>query len=165
MAQRICWPTLTRSAGEEMRLTDMQSMGSRALMPHPTSQKAPKDSMWVTAQGRMSPGSRVSRYSSRHICWALARDRRQKGRPSASSSRLSITKQVARPTLVSTAMSRTAPVSAPSAQAAKGITPRTPPRSNRSWRWVSKARAVACRISPLAMAARSSAMLRREASR
>ena len=75
-AQRICWPTLTLSAGEEMRLTDMQSMGSRALMPQPTSQKAPKDSMWVTAQGRMSPGERASRYSALHSCWALARDSR-----------------------------------------------------------------------------------------
>ena len=42
--------------GEEMRLTDRQSMGSRALMPQPTSQKAPKDSIWVTVQGRISPG-------------------------------------------------------------------------------------------------------------
>ena len=44
-AHKICCPTLTRSAGEEMRLTDMQSMGSRALMPHPTSQNAPNGSM------------------------------------------------------------------------------------------------------------------------
>ena len=76
-----------------------------------------------------------------------------------------MTKQVGRPTRVSTAMSRTVPVPAPSAHWAKGMTPRTPPSSNRSWRWVSKARAVLWRISPLAMAARSSALPRRAASR
>ena len=76
MAHKICCPTLTRSAGEEMRLTDIQSMGSRALMPQPTSQNAPNGSMWVTVQGRMSPGERVSRYSALHSCCALARDSR-----------------------------------------------------------------------------------------
>ena len=77
----------------------------------------------------------------------------------------SITKQVGRPTRVSTAMSRTVPLSAPSAHWPKGITAFTPPRSNRSWRWVSKARAVLCKISRLAMAARSSAGLSRSAER
>ena len=59
-----------------MRLTDMQSMGNRALMPHPTSQKAPNGSMWVTVQGRMSPGCKVSRYSALHIRCASARESR-----------------------------------------------------------------------------------------
>ena len=39
-----------------------------------------------------------------------------------------MTKQVGRPTRVSTAMSRTVPVPAPSAHWAKGMTPRTPPQ-------------------------------------
>ena len=66
---------------------------------------------------------------------------------------------------VGAAMSRTVPFSAPSAHCTKGITARTPPRSNRSCRWVSKARAVACKISWLAMAARSSAADSRAAER
>ena len=66
---------------------------------------------------------------------------------------------------VLTRVGRTVPLSAPSAHWPKGITAFTPPRSNRSWRWVSKARAVLCKISRLAMAARNSAGLSRSAER
>ncbi len=39
-----------------MRQTDMQSMGSRALMPHPTSQKAPKRLNVSYGTGQDIPG-------------------------------------------------------------------------------------------------------------
>ena len=76
MAHKSCWPTCTRSAGEAMRLTDRQSMGSSAAMPQPMSQNAPKFSMWVTVQGMTLPASSVSRYCARQRRCASARESR-----------------------------------------------------------------------------------------
>ena len=146
-AHSSCWPTCTRSAGEAMRDTDKQSMGSSAEMPHPTSQKAPKLSMWVTVQGITLPNSSASRYSVRQRRWASARDRRYTVSPPSSRSVPTITKQVGRPTRVSTAMSLTVSPGAWSTQSSNSIYARCPHSVKRSRRLVSKARAVACRTS------------------
>ena len=107
-------PGDTRSAGDEMRDTDRQSIGSSAAMPQPTSQKAPNGSMWVTVQSMMSPGRRRSRYSSQQRFWARVRLSSATG-PFGPCVKPVTTKHTGRPTRVSTAMGRTVPSASPSA--------------------------------------------------
>ena len=53
-----------------------QSMGSSALMPQPTSQKAPKFSRWVAQQGMMSPGKSVKIFNLQACCAFLRESKR-----------------------------------------------------------------------------------------
>ena len=119
-AHSSCWPTCTRSAGEAMRETERQSMGSSAAMPQPTSQNAPKLSIWVTVQGMTLPFSSVSRYSRRQRRCASARESQYTVSPSSSPQPVS-TKQVGRPTRVSTAMSLTVSSGVWSTHSSNGI--------------------------------------------
>ena len=93
--QQLLAPTCTRSAGEEMRDTDKQSMGSSAAMPQPISQNAPKilDVRHPKVQG-MTLTSKVSRYCRRHSRWASERESETPPSPFSSTSVPVMTKQV-----------------------------------------------------------------------
>ena len=98
MAQSICCPTLTWSAGRRYGSPATTSMGRRALMPQLRHRAAP-GSMWVRCRRRMSPGWSWSRYSALHIRCASTRERRANGL-SVFANSLMVTKQVGRPTRV-----------------------------------------------------------------
>ena len=131
---RSCCPTVNRSAGWEIRDTEMLSMGIRDGMPQPMSTKQPNGSRWVTQAGRMSPGRHASRYCAWQRSWAMRRDKMARGAPAASQVSSVTTKHTGLFTREIRAMSRVVPSRMPTAPSFRGITACMPGSStHRLW--------------------------------
>lgn len=110
-----------------MRLTDRQSMGSRALMPQPTSQKAPKDQYGSRCRAGYRRGTADP--DNLPCTGRLGFGPREQiaGVSLSVRGKILVNKQVGRPTRVTTAISRTAPRSAAVSALCKGHhAPHTP---------------------------------------
>ena len=116
-------PTHSRSAGCAIRLTDILAIGSKAGIPHPMSQNAPKLSRRVTLASTTSPGRRSSMYSRRHFSCAARREHTARRRPSSVKSNPVTRKLTGLLTREMSAISRVVPSAMPTAPSSLGITP------------------------------------------